>query len=373
MAGIYIHIPFCKQACHYCDFHFSTSLKLKEDFLNVLIQEIVSRKSEIQESVETIYFGGGTPSILEVDELKKIIDIIYENYDVVSHAEITIEANPDDLTSHKVNEFRKTSINRFSIGVQSFIDKDLEYMNRAHTSQLAETSIKRVQDAGFENITVDFIYGTPTLSDEDWNRNLMKAIHLSISHISSYALTVEKNTALDSFIQKKKLPQVDEEKVRAHFYILHDVLTSCNYQHYEISNFALEGKESKHNSSYWKGKSYLGFGPSAHSYDGLDTRRWNVSNNIKYIKSVIENKMYFEVEKLSFENQFNEFIMTKLRLKEGVNLHEMEMKFGYDVQKDFLKKVSTLNPIYYFLNNSHCYLSLDGKIMLDSLLVKLMI
>jgi len=368
MAGIYLHIPFCKQACHYCDFHFSTSLKTKEQFLHALAKEMILRKNELEnKKIETIYFGGGTPSILDTDEIKKIIEVIFNTYSVTPNAEITLEANPDDLTAKKLTELKQTVINRFSIGVQSFFQDDLLYMNRAHNAQEAERAIKTAQDTGFENITIDLIYGTPTLTNEKWVKNLQKAIEFKVPHISSYALTVEEKTPLKALIQSKKLANTDENKIADQFMVLTETLTKNNFEHYEISNFAQEGFQSKHNSSYWSGKPYIGFGPSAHSYNGTNKRRWNIANNILYSNNITEGKVFYEEENLSDVDRFNEFVMTRIRLKEGIGLNIINEVFGSDFKNHILNEISAWDPVWYAVHNNFLSLSNEGKIISDRL------
>jgi len=290
LAGIYIHIPFCKQACYYCDFHFSTSLKRKEELLNAIKKELILRKDENNhEIVETIYFGGGTPSLLTIKELQLLINTVYDNYEVINNAEITLEANPDDLSLQKIKELSKSPINRLSIGIQSFFEDDLKFMNRAHT---AEESKKCLAEATryFDNITIDLIYGVPNMTDEKWLENLKIAFEFDIPHISSYALTVEEKTALHSFIKSGKVPPVDEDLALQHFNILVSETEKQGFAHYEISNFGKPTYFSKHNTSYWLGEKYLGIGPSAHSFNGFE-RSWNVSNNAKYIKELQEGNL----------------------------------------------------------------------------------
>ena len=327
MAGIYIHIPFCKQACYYCDFHFSTSLKNKDEMLIALKLELVLRKSELnKEQIETIYFGGGTPSLLTIDELRMLIDTIYENYEVVEDAEITLEANPDDLTSEKIKELAKTPINRLSIGIQSFYDDDLKFMNRAHT---AEESKKCLAEATkyFDNITIDLIYGVPNMSKKKWLSNLKQAFDFNIPHISAYALTVEEKTVLHKLIKTGKVPPVDENLALEHYNILVEETEKRGFVNYEISNFGNPAYFSKHNTSYWFGEKYLGIGPSAHSFNGFE-RSWNVSNNTKYIKALLSDELPSEKEQLSEINRFNEYIMTGLRTIWGVSFQKIEKEFG---------------------------------------------
>ena len=327
MSGIYIHIPFCKQACHYCDFHFSTSLKKKDEMVLALAKEIEMRKSEFQdEVVETIYFGGGTPSRLQIADLRLQIDSIYKNYKVSENPEITLEANPDDLSEEYLVELTKIGINRLSIGIQSFFEEDLKLMNRAHNSEEAKKCLELATHY-FDNISVDLIYGIPEMSNEKWLENIETALSFDISHISSYALTVEPKTALHTFIQKGIIPQPDDEVAQEHFQILVDKLTENEFIHYELSNFGKENYFSKNNSSYWLGKKYIGIGPSAHSYDG-QKRGWNVSNNSLYLKSISENKLPSETEILSKTDRYNEYVMTGLRTIWGISLDRIETEFG---------------------------------------------
>ena len=323
MAGIYIHIPFCKQACHYCDFHFSTSLKYKDELLQALVKEINLQKAYLDnETIETIYFGGGTPSVLSAGELNMLIGAITGLHTVAANAEITIEANPDDLDKAKLLALKQTDINRFSIGIQSFFDDDLIWMNRVHRAAEAEAAIKRAQDSGFENITVDLIYGYPLLSDQKWKYNLGKVFELSVPHVSSYSMTVEPQTALASFINKKKQPAMDDQQSAAQFVVLMEAMKTHDFEHYEISNFCKPGHYSRHNSNYWKGVKYLGIGPSAHSYNG-ETRQWNVANNAKYIQSLEKDEILAETELLTETNRLNEYIMTSLRTMWGLDLKKL--------------------------------------------------
>jgi oxygen-independent coproporphyrinogen III oxidase len=327
MSGIYIHIPFCKQACHYCDFHFSTSMKQKDEMVLALVKELQLRKDEFHnEVVETIYFGGGTPSILSMDDLKLLIDEVFQNYTIIDNPEITVEANPDDLDNESIRQFANSPVNRLSIGIQSFFEDDLKLMNRAHNADEAKRCLE-VATKYFDNISVDLIYGIPNMSNEKWKQNIETALSFGIPHISSYALTVEPKTALHTFIQKGIIPQPDDEVAQEHFQILVDTLTEHGFIHYELSNFGKENYFSKNNSAYWLGKKYLGIGPSAHSYDG-EQRGWNVSNNSLYIRSIQENKLPIETEVLSTTDRYNEYIMTGLRTIWGVSLDRIETEFG---------------------------------------------
>ncbi|WP_347173708.1 radical SAM family heme chaperone HemW [Polaribacter uvawellassae] len=341
MSGIYIHIPFCKQACFYCDFHFSTSLKKKDELVSCLIKELEIRKGELQnETIETIYFGGGTPSLLSVDEIESIIDAINSNYTVIENPEITLEANPDDLMSVRAQsrtifeDYKKIGINRLSIGIQSFFEDDLKLMNRAHNAEEAKECLS-VATRHFENITVDLIYGIQNMSIEKWKQNLQIVFDFGIHHISSYALTVEPNTALDSFIKNGKYPPLNEALAKQHFDVLVAETQKQGFVHYEISNFGKPNFFSKHNTSYWNQKKYIGIGPSAHSFSKTH-RSWNVANNTKYIKSILENKLPNETEELSKNDQFNEAVMTGLRTIWGVSLAEIEAEFGIDYKNQLV-------------------------------------
>ncbi|MGH2622451.1 MAG: radical SAM family heme chaperone HemW [Sphingobacterium sp.] len=366
---IYIHIPFCKQACHYCDFHFSTSMKYKEEMLDSLLKEIDLRVEYLQDkTIHSIYFGGGTPSLLESAEINKIIDHIAKHYEIKSDAEITLEANPDDLTKQKVNQLKTTTINRFSIGIQSFFQEDLLWMNRAHNDQEARSSIMRVQDAGFENITCDLIYGFPLLSDVKWTANMQSLIDLEVPHISSYAMTVEKQTALDHLIKKGKTPALDEQQSAHQMLMLLDKLTTAGYEQYEISNFAKPGKIAKHNSNYWKGQHYLGLGPSAHSYNGY-SRSWNIPNNAQYLELIQQKELPLETENLSLSDQYNEYVMTGLRTKWGIDLQTIQNKFGSDTRKELLTNVDPyLNNNDVILSDKQVItLSQTGKLLADQI------
>jgi oxygen-independent coproporphyrinogen-3 oxidase len=329
MAGIYLHIPFCRQKCTYCNFHFSTSLKHKDAMVEALLAELDMQRDYLQgEPLETVYFGGGTPSLLNADEIKKITDQIFRLFPAENIKEFTLEANPDDLTPAYLKSLRTTQVNRFSIGVQSFKDEDLRYMNRAHNAQEADYAIKAAQDAGFTNLTLDLIYGTPGLTDADWKYNLSKVAELEVPHFSAYALTVEEGTALHHAIHKKKAAPVDNEQSAAQFELLMERAEVMGYEHYEISNLARPGHEAVHNTNYWKGRRYLGIGPSAHSFDGKN-RRWNVANNEIYTRSILtEHKIPFEEEHLTDEQRLNEYIMTSLRTIWGLDLEKVSTDWG---------------------------------------------
>ena len=340
MAGIYIHIPFCKQACHYCDFHFSTSVKKKSVMVEALCKELLLRKNEISEEIETIYFGGGTPSLLEKEEMEKIFKVIFDNFQVVEEPEITLEANPDDLSEEKIKMLAASPINRLSIGVQSFFEKDLELMNRAHNEKEALDCIQLAKQY-FDNISIDLIYGIPGMSNGRWKENLQIALDLEVPHISSYALTVEPRTALKSMIEKGKIAPVDEDLAKQQYEIMIEVLENAGFDNYEFSNFGKPGYFSKNNTAYWFGKPYLGIGPSAHSFDGVK-RSWNVSNNTLYIKSIEKEELPAEEENLNENDRYNEYVMTRLRTKWGISLSEVEARFGPEVKDYLIKEAENL-------------------------------
>jgi oxygen-independent coproporphyrinogen-3 oxidase len=330
MAGIYIHIPFCKQACHYCNFHFSASTQLLDKMVNAICKEIALQQGFFEDTdllIETIYFGGGTPSILPAKATAQILDTIKRHFNVNAAAEITLEANPDDITLEKLNEFKSIGINRLSMGVQSFIDEDLIWMNRAHRSAAAIEAIGLAKQVGISNISIDLIYGIPTLTGDNWIKNIDKAIELEVQHLSCYALTVEPKTALHTFIQKGEKEDIDTAKQAAHFDILTERTMQAGYEQYEFSNFALQGFRSKHNTSYWQQKKYLGIGPSAHSFNG-NSRQWNIANNALYISSIENDTVPYESETLSTSTQYNEYMMTSLRTIEGCSYDYVLTNFG---------------------------------------------
>ncbi|MDQ5929063.1 MAG: radical family heme chaperone HemW [Bacteroidota bacterium] len=343
MPAIYIHIPFCKQACHYCDFHFSTSMKKKDQMVLALAKEILMRKNEFNvldsartdKVIETIYFGGGTPSVLTLDEINFLIDAVYQNFEVVENPEITLEANPDDLSAERILELSKTKINRLSIGIQSFFEEDLKMMNRAHNALEAEKCLAEATKY-FSNISVDLIYGIPGMSNQKWQQNINKALSFGVPHISSYALTVEPKTALKKLIQTGKIAEPQDQQASEHFMILVETLEKNNFIHYELSNFGKENYFSKNNSSYWLGKKYLGIGPSAHSYDGV-SRSWNIANNSLYLKTIEANELPSETEILTLTDRYNEYIMTGLRTIWGISLEKIKTDFGL-LYFDYLEK-----------------------------------
>ena len=327
MAGIYIHIPFCKKACHYCNFHFSTQTEYIQEFTHALVAEIKLQKNYLTAPIETIYFGGGTPSLLKKAELEMIIEALKANFNLVPHFEFTIEANPDDINPVIAADWLALGVNRLSIGIQSFQAASLAWMNRAHSVEQSHAAIKIVQAAGFKDISADLIYGTPYLSDEDLMADIVTLIQYNINHISCYALTVEEKTALHSMITKKQIEDIDTTKQARQFEIIVSALTAAGFEHYEISNFAMPGARSKHNSNYWNQVPYLGLGPAAHSFNG-DQRQWNIANNSLYFQSIKNKLVPFELENLSLTQKFNEYMMISLRKSEGFSTHYIKDVFG---------------------------------------------
>lgn len=366
MAGIYLHIPFCKRACHYCDFHFSTSLKNKSELLACMHKEIELRKEYVKgEIISTIYFGGGTPSMLETDEIKRLIDLIHHEFEVREDAEVTLEANPDDLSPAMIRGLKESSVNRLSIGVQSFRDVDLKMMNRAHNASQADYAVKASQDMGFENITIDLIYSIPGLSMREWVENLDAAIQLQIQHISAYSLTIEPGTVFGHYQAKGKLAAVEQEFSGEQFLTMIETLSKAGFDQYEVSNFCLSGYESKHNSAYWKGAHYLGVGPSAHSFDG-ESRQWNIANNHLYVRGLEKNELNFERELLDQPTRINEYIMTGLRTKWGIDNEVLRSQFQFDLFDEYdeliydLKEQGKLS-----IQGSKLILSKEGLLMAD--------
>ncbi|WP_088323775.1 radical SAM family heme chaperone HemW [Polaribacter tangerinus] len=337
MPGIYIHIPFCKQACFYCDFHFSTSTKKKDAMILSLIKEMSLRKQELlKEKVTTIYFGGGTPSILSTSEINSLIEAVYTNFEVVEEVEITLEANPDDLSEEKIKALSKSRVNRLSIGIQSFDENDLQLMNRAHNAGEAKKSLELATQY-FENISLDLIYGIPGSTTATWLENINTALRFNVPHISSYALVVEPKTALEHFIATGKIKTVEDVVVQKQFLQLTEMLEAAGYIHYELSSFSKPAFFSKNNTAYWMGKSYLGIGPSAHSFNGKE-RSWNVKNNSKYIKDIAQNILPLEKEILSIEDRYNEYVMTGLRTMWGVSIDKINSDYGLKFAQYILQR-----------------------------------
>jgi oxygen-independent coproporphyrinogen-3 oxidase len=367
MAGLYIHIPFCRKACHYCNFHFSTTHQQLPAMLAAMEKELQLQKAYLQGPLNTIYLGGGTPSLVPIELLDSLFKAIRTQFQIVDGAEITIETNPDDINPAVLSAWKALGINRLSIGIQSFVDADLQWMNRAHHAQQAIDSIRLAKQAGFDNLTIDLIYGTPTLSDDAWKANVDLAIAAGISHLSCYALTVEPKTGLEKMIEKKQIEAVDPEKQARHFSLLMQWMEDAGFEHYEISNFALPGHRSKHNSSYWSGASYLGIGPSAHSFNGT-SRQWNLANNSLYIQSLNKETLPFELETLTTEQQLNEYIMTSLRTMEGLNLNRVSSLWGQEQTAQILlesKKYIARGDAY--LKDHALILTKAGRLLADGI------
>jgi oxygen-independent coproporphyrinogen-3 oxidase len=322
MAGIYIHIPFCRKACHYCNFHFSTSLQKAPEVLISIEKEMEIRSEELKEEINTVYFGGGTPSLIESEAIASMLNQAKKYFKIAPDAEITLEANPDDINIQKAKSWKSIGINRFSLGIQSFADENLQWMNRAHNAVQSFAAIDTIRNAGFENFSIDLIYGTPGQTKEGWIKDVETALKMNIPHLSCYALTVEEKTALHTLIQKGEKQEVNQDEQAERFNVLMELTAEVGYHHYEISNLALPGFESKHNSSYWEGLSYIGFGPSAHSYDGKK-RKWNIANNIKYVEAIAKQILPLEEETLSQNDRLNEYTMTSIRRSKGIEKNRL--------------------------------------------------
>jgi oxygen-independent coproporphyrinogen-3 oxidase len=368
MAGIYLHIPFCRQACHYCNFHFSTSLQGMNDFVPALLKEMEGRSDYLDASpVGTVYFGGGTPSLLDPAALNTVLDRIRSLFVLEPDAEITLEANPDDMTDRqKVKAWRAAGINRLSIGIQSFFDDDLRWMNRAHNAAQAADAIRLARDQGLDNISIDLIYGGPTLPDDRWESNVRRAIGLEVPHLSCYALTVEPRTALDTMIRRQQRKDVDPDNQARQLLLLMEWTAKAGYEHYEISNFARPGRRSRHNSAYWQGISYLGLGPSAHSYDGA-SRQWNIANNARYIAALNGGQdVVAEKEVLTETQRLNEYLLISLRTMEGCDLQHIRRHFGEQTAREIIEKV---NPYVLqgkaVLMEDRVFLTSQGKLLAD--------
>lgn len=367
MAGIYLHIPFCKKACHYCDFHFSTSRQQEETVIAAMHREIILRKDFLSAPVSTIYFGGGTPSILSSETITGLLNTIYQHFSIVHEPEITLEANPDDVNPDRALAWKQSGISRISLGVQSFRNEWLQWMNRAHHAEQSVQAIKDLQAAGFNNISIDLIFGMPGQTLEAWEEEIQTALQFGIPHLSCYALTPEPKTVLWHMIESGKTLQIDSDQQASMFLLLMDQLEKAGYEHYEISNFALPGNRSRHNSAYWKRIPYLGIGPSAHSYNG-EERMWNIKNNSLYQKAIKEDRLPLTYEKLSPAEQWNEFIMIAVRTSEGIDLLELENRWGKkDV--DQLLQDATINMERQFLQieNNHLQLTKEGKLLADQI------
>lgn len=378
LAGIYLHIPFCKQACYYCDFHFSTNHSKQQEMVQAISKEISWQKDYLHEEINTIYFGGGTPSLLKDNEIQLLLEAIYKTFKVGDQPEITLEANPDDLTKAKLNELKRAGINRLSIGIQSFHEQHLRFMNRAHNRLEALACVQDAQAIGLDNLSIDLIYGIPTeyekksassgmYSHEVWQQDLSQAIALQAKHISAYCLTIEPQTVFGKWDKQQKLPTIDEEFAAQQFEILLNTLQAHDYQQYEISNFCLDGWHSKHNSNYWLSVPYIGVGPSAHSFNGK-ARQYNVRNNAQYVKAIAQRKIPFEQEVLTLEDRINEYLMTSLRTAWGCDLNFLKQACDFDAEKElgaeiqFQKEQGTL-----YLKKGVIYLTQKGKLLADQI------
>jgi oxygen-independent coproporphyrinogen-3 oxidase len=373
MAGIYIHIPFCKQKCSYCDFHFSTTFQsYRQEMIDSIVKEIEIRKEYLlDQQIETIYFGGGTPSLLTSDELKIIFQKIKSLFDISKTLEITLEANPDDISIESLDRWKSIGINRLSIGLQSFREEDLKWMNRAHTSEESLNCVALAKEKGFDNISIDLIYGLPNFTLEDWKKNIQTVIDFGIPHISAYCLTVEDKTALSKWVKDHKIITANEDQQSEQFEYLISELERNGIHQYEISNFSTLNFESKHNSNYWKGKHYLGIGPSAHSFNGT-SRSWNISNNRKYIQLIQDNQPTFETEILSIADQFNELLLIGLRTVIGVNLEQL--KTIQTPSEKFWKKVNKMeSDAWLILTDTHIVLTKEGRLKADYIASELFI
>ena len=366
MASIYIHIPFCKQACHYCNFHFSTSLKNKEAIVDAISQELTLKSHGFSEIIDSIYFGGGTPSLLDINDIEKLLSKIHKKYSISDSVEITLECNPDDIYENKLIELKKTSINRLSIGVQSFVDEELKLMNRSHDSKIALESISKSK-IFFENISIDLMYGLPNSNLKNWEFNLNTVDQFNLNHISAYAITIEPKTALESYVKKQIIKMPDDDFVHSQFNLLYDFFTNKNYINYELNSFSKENYFSKNNSSYWLRKQYIGVGPSAHSYNGYE-RSWNVSNNKKYIYDIKNKNLFSGKETLSKVDRYNEYLMTGLRTVWGVSLDLLESDYGEKFKNHFIKNSKEYIKSNFIEENKGVYTTTKrGKFLADGI------
>ncbi|MTI33318.1 radical SAM family heme chaperone HemW [Xanthovirga aplysinae] len=375
MAGLYLHIPFCKQACYYCDFHFSTNTGQKQETIKAIAKELQLQKPYLKgESLQSIYFGGGTPSLLSAEELNLLLDTIYKYFSVDTSVEITLEANPDDLSPSNLKVFKSCGVNRLSIGIQSFNNYNLKFLNRAHSAEEALISVENARRAGFDNLNLDLIYAIPATGQTVWERDLETIQQLRPEHISSYCLTIENKTVFGNWLKKGKIQPIDEERAASDFELLIHHLKEDGYQQYEISNFCLPNKHSRHNSNYWKQEKYLGVGPSAHSFDGKN-RQFNASNNVTYIKSLKQNKIPFELDILGPTERLNEYILTTLRTSWGCNLEKLKKDFQYDLlkdQKEYLNDLIT-GKMAFIDQENHLKLTDKGKLLADKITLDLFI
>ena len=374
MSGIYLHIPYCKQACYYCDFHFSTNLKTKNDLIDAIHKEIAIQRNYLgSDQISTIYFGGGTPSLLTADALASIIKCIHDNFKIEANPEITLEANPDDLNEAKLKELKRIGINRLSVGIQSFDNKLLKFFNRAHDAEMAKNCIAAAKDIGFENISVDLIFAAPNQTIAALESDLDQMIALAVPHVSIYGLTIEKDTVFGKWFEQNKLHPLDDDNAARQLELIMKMLEASGYEQYEISNFCQPGFRSRHNSSYWHGQKYLGIGPGAHSFNG-HSRQFNVANNVRYINFLTNDEPSYSVEKLTRNEQINEYILTQIRLQEGIDCNELKSKFSYDLKKEriaLIKELESRNMIES--DKNYLRLTSNGKLLADFITEKLII
>jgi oxygen-independent coproporphyrinogen-3 oxidase len=368
VAGLYLHIPFCKQACYYCDFHFSTSLSNKELLVNSLCRELELQKDYLNgERIETVYFGGGTPSLLTERDLGKIVDSIHKNFLVSAQAETTLEANPDDLSQENLKMLRRLGVNRLSIGIQSFDDQVLQFLNRAHNSAQAFDCVDNARAVGFNNISIDLIYAIPQQGDFLWGKNIDRAISISPEHISAYSLTIEEKTVFGNWLKSGKLKTESDDVAASQMGILTDMLDLAGYDHYEVSNFSKPGFQSRHNSSYWRQQKYLGIGPSAHSYNKV-SRQYNIKNNSLYIKAIEQDQIPCERETLSRSNHINEYLLTTLRTSWGCDLNYLVESFDFDLLKERGKELDQFQALQLLeIKDRHILLTQKGKLLADKI------
>ncbi|MDX1627171.1 MAG: radical SAM family heme chaperone HemW [Fulvivirga sp.] len=368
LAGIYIHIPFCKQQCYYCDFHFSTNQSLKSEMVNAIGKELELQKNYLGDNeLKTLYFGGGTPSLLSEAQISYLLETIYVHYPVHQHAEITFECNPDDLDMNKLQALKSLGINRLSIGIQSFDNQVLGFLNRAHNSEEATQCINDARDTGFDNISLDLIYGIPDRSDDIWEQDLAKALAFKPEHLSTYCLTIEPATVFGRWEAQGKLEPVSEEFAARQYEIMTKVFQSAGYEHYEVSNFCLSGHESKHNSAYWQQVPYLGVGPSAHSYNG-EHRQSNISHNKKYIDALQSDQIPFELDVLTKKDKINDLLLTGLRTKWGVNLQLLKEAFDFDLYQENNRYIDQLmRHDKAFIQQDHLILTEAGLLIADQI------
>jgi oxygen-independent coproporphyrinogen-3 oxidase len=372
LAGIYLHIPFCKQACYYCNFHFSTTLHLKTKLIDSIVKEIALQQNFFEDSqpspiIETIYFGGGTPSLLTEAEIGKLLNQLHQHFIISPNAEITLEANPDDINAEKLKALFNLGINRLSIGIQSLNDEHLQYMNRSHTAQEAIQCISDSLNMGFKQLNIDMIFGLPGLSTAHWEQQLKQISDFPVEHLSAYALTVEPKTALAKMLSKGNGKPLDDALTAEQFLLTSSILESFGYEHYELSNYARNQQYAKHNTAYWQNKPYLGVGPSAHSYF-QHQRSWNIANNAMYIKNMEAGKPFSESENLTLKDRYNEYLMTGLRTQWGVNLPTIAQQFGKEYASHLKQSLTEINPTFYSQTDNQIQLTKQGWLWCDAIL-----